>query len=74
MYKDRHDDILYVIVAAVTKSWEITTHRPEAMSVVYESALGCIWVDTTIPIDEDLRARRPDLMLRNEQTTKISGS
>ena len=70
MYKDGHDAILNVIVAAVTKSWEITIDRPEATSAVHESALGCIWVDTTIPTDEDLRARQPDLILR----LKISGS
>ena len=71
MYKDRHDAILNVIVAAVTKSWEITTDRPDTKSAVYEMALGCMWVDTTIPTDEDLHARRPDLILRNRHTKDI---
>jgi len=34
-------------------------------------ALGCMWVDTTLPTDEDLHARRPHLILRNKHTKDI---
>ena len=37
----------------------------ENKSGVFESAAGTLWVDTKIPTDEQIEARRPNIIIQN---------
>ena len=71
LYKDRHDAILGIVVNAIADKWGIKVAKPASLSTLYECTEGAMWVDTTIPTDLDLHARRPDLILYINATNTI---
>ena len=56
---------------AIADKQGIKVARPALLSTVYEYTEGAMWVDTTIPTDLDLHARRPDLILYINATNTI---
>lgn len=63
-YKKRHDKVLSVIVKAIAHKWQILTPYDAAVGGAYKCAKGTMIVDTTMPTDDEIIARRPDLIIR----------
>jgi len=55
----------------VTSKWRITDRVQGGKPAKYKNDMSTIWIDTPIPANEVIEARRPDMMLKVKRTKTI---
>ena len=53
-----------MILKAIAHKWQISTPYDVAVGGAHKCTEGTMIVDTTIPTDDEIVARRPDLVIR----------
>jgi len=71
LYKTRHDNVQGEMVKAIASKWKMVEMIANNKSGVFEGADGTLWVDTIIPTDEQIEARRPDIIIQNNASKTI---
>ena len=63
--------MLSVVVKAIGQKWNFRVPYNGAAETAYNSTQGKVMVDIAIPMDENIKARQPDLVVRKKREKQI---